>query len=122
MTKILFIDDSSFQRRIVSDILREAGYEPIVTENGRSGIDLAQKENPDLLITDLLMPEYDGYFVLKEAQACGLGIPILIMTSDIQDTTRDQCISLGAAGVVNKPVKKDILLPTIARVLSGELP
>ena len=120
MTKILFIDDSSFQRRIVSDILREAGYDPIVTENGRSGIDLARKEKPALLITDLLMPEYDGYFVLKEVKSCGLGIPILIMTSDIQDTTRDRCISLGAAGVVNKPVKKDVLLPAIAKVLSGE--
>ncbi len=122
MTKILFIDDSSFQRRIVSDILRNAGYEPIVTDNGRNGIDLALNEKPDLLVTDLLMPDYDGYFVLKEAQACRLGIPILIVTSDIQDTTRDQCISLGAAGVVNKPVKKEVLLPAIAKVLSGERP
>jgi CheY-like chemotaxis protein len=120
MLKILFIDDSSFQRRIVSDILREAGYDPVVTEDGKRGIDLAQKEKPHLLITDLLMPDYDGYYVLKEAQACRLGIPILILTSDIQDTTHDRCLSLGAAGVVNKPVKKEVLLPAIAKVLSGE--
>lgn len=120
MTRILLIDDSSFQRRIVTGILRDAGYEVSIAENGREGLELAQAENPALIITDLLMPEYDGFYLLREAQKCDLGIPILVSTSDIQDSTRDQCSSLGATGLVNKPVKKEILLPMITRILSGE--
>ena len=120
MTRILIIDDSSFQRRIVTGILKEAGYEVSVAENGRDGIELAQQESPALIITDLLMPEYDGYYLLKEARERVLGIPILVSTSDIQDTTGRQCRSLGAAGVLNKPVKKEVLLPAITRILAGE--
>jgi len=122
MTRILLIDDSSFQRRIVTGILKEAGYDVSVAENGRDGIEQAQKDTPDLIITDLLMPEYDGFYLLKEAMARNLGVPVLVSTSDIQDTTRKQCYDLGAAGLVNKPVKKDVLLSAIIRVFSGERP
>ncbi|MGA2919250.1 response regulator [Methanoregula sp.] len=122
MTRILIIDDSSFQRRIVTGILKDAGYDVSVADNGRDGIELAQKDAPSLIITDLLMPEYDGFYLLKEARAQDLGIPVLVLTSDIQDTTREQCYNLGAAGLVNKPVKKEVLLPAITRVLSGERP
>jgi twitching motility two-component system response regulator PilH len=120
MTRILIIDDSSFQRRIVTGILTDAGYEVSFAENGRVGFELAQKDAPALIITDLLMPEFDGFYLLKEARERDLGIPILVSTSDVQDTTREQCYSLGAAGLVNKPVKKEVLLPAIARILSGE--
>jgi twitching motility two-component system response regulator PilH len=120
MTRILIIDDSSFQRRIVTGILSEAGYDVLFADNGMEGIELAQKDAPALIITDLLMPEFDGFYLLKEAQARDLGIPVLVLTSDIQDTTRDQCMNLGAAGVVNKPVKKEVLLPAITRIISGE--
>ena len=122
MTRILVIDDSSFQRRIVTGILKEAGYDLLVAENGREGLERAQEEAPALIITDLLMPEFDGFYLLNVARQCNLGIPVLVLTSDIQDSTRDQCRTLGAAGVVNKPVKKEILLTAVTRALSGERP
>jgi CheY-like chemotaxis protein len=122
MTRILIIDDSSFQRRIVTGILNDAGYEVSVADNGRDGIELARRDAPALIITDLLMPEFDGYYLLNEARAQDLGIPVLVLTSDIQDSTREQCFTLGAAGLVNKPVKKEILLAAITRALSGERP
>jgi CheY-like chemotaxis protein len=122
MTRILVIDDSSFQRRIVTGILEEAGYDLSIAENGRDALSLAQKEAPDLLITDLLMPDFDGFYLLREARSHDLGIPILVLTSDIQDTTREQCLALGASGVVNKPVKKEIILSAVMHALSGEHP
>src|SRR5208337_109339 len=122
MTRILVIDDSSFQRRIVTGILEEAGYDLSIAENGRDALSLAQKEAPDLLITDLLMPDFDGFYLLREARSHDLGIPILVLTSDIQDTTREQCLALGGSGVVNKPVKKEIILSAVMHALSGEHP
>ena len=119
MKKILIIDDSSFQRKIVTSILREAGYEVITAGDGREGLALAKSEAPDMVISDLLMPEFDGFYLLKEAGTCRLPFPILIQTSDVQDSTREKCIGLGAAGLVNKPVKKEILLPAIEKILAG---
>ena len=120
MPKILIIDDSSFQRRIVTSLLRDEGHVVITAENGRDGIGMARSESPDLIVSDLLMPEFDGYYLLREARESGPAVPILILTSDIQDTTRDECIRLGAAGLVNKPVKREALLSAIAQVLSGD--
>ncbi|NMB80062.1 MAG: response regulator [Methanomicrobiales archaeon] len=120
MKKILIIDDSSFQRKIISSILQEAGYTLVVTDNGRDGFAAIEKERPDLVITDLLMPEFDGFYFLEQAKAHGIPVPVLILTSDIQDTTRAKCLSLGAARVINKPVKKEVLLAAVASVFAGE--
>jgi CheY-like chemotaxis protein len=120
MVKILIADDSSFQRKIIASILKEAGHEVISANNGKEGITRAGTEKPQLIITDLLMPEFDGYYLLEQAQAAKMGIPILILTSDIQNATRDRCMQLGAAGVINKPIRKDLLIPVVQRALSGE--
>jgi twitching motility two-component system response regulator PilH len=118
MAKILIIDDSSFQRKILSGILKEGGHDIMIAENGKDGLESIEKEKPDLIITDLLMPEYDGHFFLEQAKAKNIQIPVLIVTSDIQESTRNRCIARGAAGFVNKPVKKETLLRAINKVLS----
>jgi len=120
MTKILIIDDSSFQRKILSGLLKEAGHDVVIAENGKDGLECAEKEKPDIVMTDLLMPEFDGIFLLEQAKARSVRIPVIIITSDIQDSTRERCIRLGAAAFLNKPVKKETLLPAIKKVLAGE--
>jgi two-component system, chemotaxis family, chemotaxis protein CheY len=120
MVKILIIDDSSFQQKILTSILKEAGYDVVIAENGKEGLECAEKEKPDVMITDLLMPEFDGYFLLENMKAKNLQIPVIISTSDVQDYTRQRCARLGAAGFLNKPVKKETLLPAIKKVLAGE--
>jgi CheY-like chemotaxis protein len=120
MKKILIIDDSSFQRKIVSSILQDAGYTLLLADNGKDGITIAEKEKPDLIVSDLLMPEYDGFYLLEQAQASPAGHKILIVTSDIQHSTLEKCKKLGAVGLINKPVKKETLLPAVEKALSGE--
>ena len=120
MKKILIIDDSSFQRKIITSILQEAGYSLVAADNGKDGLALAAKEQPDLVITDLLMPEYDGFYFLEQVRSNKTHLPVLILTSDIQNSTRDKCMALGAVGVINKPVKKETLLPAVKSVFAGE--
>ncbi len=120
MTKILIIDDSSFQRKILTGILKDAGHDVVIAENGKDGLACAVKENPDIIITDLLMPEYNGYFLLEQVKTKNIHIPVVIVTSDIQDSTRERCVSLGAAGFLNKPVKKEALQSAIKKVIAGE--
>ncbi len=120
MVKILVIDDSSFQRKIICSILKEGGYELSTAENGKDAMEGIRTFSPDLIISDLLMPEFDGFYLLEQVKARNIPIPILIVTSDIQAPTREKCCQMGAWGLLNKPVHKDTLLPAVKKILSGE--
>lgn len=117
MDSILVIDDSSFQRKIIAGILTENGYRVTLSENGKEGIEQVAKEEPDIIITDLLMPEYDGYWVLEQLSARKCTVPVIILTSDIQKTTEKRCRDLGVVAFLNKPVDKNQMIPAIQDAL-----
>jgi len=119
MPKILIIDDSNFQRKVISALLEGEGYSVLIAENGNSGFNMAQKESPDLVVCDLLMPELDGYGFLKKIRENNLNIPVVVLTSDIQKTTRKVCLDLGANAVLNKPVTRENLIPALEEALGS---
>lgn len=119
MPKILIIDDSNFQRKIISDILEKEGYSVVIAENGNSGFTMAQSEAPDAVVCDLLMPELDGYGFLEKIRDSSIDVPVIILTSDIQKTSRKVCLDLGAYDVLNKPVAKDSLIPALNKALGS---
>src|SRR6266566_1488431 len=69
MKKILVIEDEPEMRRNITALLRYKEYEPIAAENGRLGVEMARREKPDLILCDVMMPELDGYGVLRALQA-----------------------------------------------------
>ncbi|HEU5146654.1 MAG TPA: response regulator, partial [Chryseosolibacter sp.] len=83
MKKILLIEDNPEVRENTSEILSLANYEVLVAENGKIGVDLAQRHKPDLIICDIMMPELDGYGVLhilsKNEQTAA--IPFIFLTA-----------------------------------------
>ncbi len=113
MARILIIDDSSFQRGIIRKTLVQAGYETVEAKNGREGLLQAHDPAPDLILLDLVMPEMDGFAVLKELQKQQNRVPVVVVTADIQEITREQCLALGAAGFLNKPVKTEDLITAV---------
>jgi CheY-like chemotaxis protein len=119
MVKVLVIDDSAFQRKILSHLVNGLGYEVITADNGQDGIRQALDNNPDVLVTDLLMPEFDGYWLLEQRTSRRLDIPVIILTSDIQTTTMKRCMELGAVAFLNKPVKLEELQSAIRTALAG---
>jgi twitching motility two-component system response regulator PilH len=119
MAKILVIDDSRFQRRLISSVLEEKGYKVVTAGDGREGFAMAIRESPDLVICDLLMPEIDGYSFLRMVREESLDIPVLVFTSDIQKTTRDICFELGACDVLYKPVNSEALLPAVEKAIGS---
>ena len=119
MAHVLVIEDSSFQRKIISTVLKENGHEVTLAKNGKEGLGLAETARPDLIISDLLMPEIDGFQVLETLMQKELHIPAIILTSDIQKTTLNRCKSLGAAAVLNKPVNRDEVLAAVNEILTG---
>jgi len=119
MVKVLIIDDSAFQRKILSHLVSGLCYDVITADNGQDGIRKALDEKPDLLLTDLLMPEYDGFWLLEQRASQNIAIPVIIITSDVQTTTLSRCLEMGAVGFLNKPVKPEELQSAILKALSG---
>ncbi|WP_048148093.1 response regulator [Methanolacinia paynteri] len=114
MVMILVTDDSAFQRNIIISILKDHGYEYREAANGIEAAEAALKYRPDLILLDIYMPDSGGFDFMEEAGRLELDIPVVILTSDIQDTTREKCLELGASGFLNKPVVKEDLLEKIS--------
>lgn len=112
MYKILVIEDNPAVRENVCEILKLAGYSPISAENGRLGVQLATSELPDLILCDIMMPDLDGYGVLKilsgkdETNA----IPFVFITAKSEQEDLRRGMNLGADDYVTKPFYKDELL------------
>ena len=119
MAKILLVDDSSFQRKNVSKMLVAMGHEVVAVENGKVGLEKAETDQPDLIITDLLMPVMDGISYLRGLNARKLMIPVVVVSADIQKASRTECMELGARTFLNKPIKEHDLKEAIAKALSS---
>jgi CRP-like cAMP-binding protein/CheY-like chemotaxis protein len=113
--KILLIEDNLEVRENTSEILDLAGYNVVVAPNGKVGVELAQKENPDLIICDIMMPELDGYGVLhilnKKSETAG--IPFIFLTAKTEKTDIRKGMNLGADDYLTKPFDDTDLLNAI---------
>jgi len=123
MSKILVIEDEPEMRRNITALLRYHGYEPIEAENGRKGVDLARREKPDLILCDVMMPELDGYGVLRTLQQdAGLAlIPFVFLTAKGDKDNLRSGMNLGADDYLTKPVANTDLVQAIeARLRRSE--
>ena len=113
--KILLVEDNLEIRENTSEILALAGYEVITAENGKVGVELAQREMPDMIVCDIMMPELDGYGVLhilnkkKETAA----IPFIFLTAKTERTDIRKGMNLGADDYLTKPFSDTELLDAI---------
>jgi len=115
MRKILVIEDEPEMRRNITALLRYHNYEPIEAENGRKGLELAQREKPDLILCDVMMPELDGYGVLQELQqdADLALIPFVFLTAKGDKDNLRSGMNLGADDYLTKPVANADLVQAI---------
>ena len=115
MKKILVIEDEPEMRRNLLTILRLEKFEPVGAENGKAGIALAKATKPDLILCDVMMPEIDGFGVLKalRADAATASIPFIFLTAKGEKIDVRSGMSLGADDYLTKPVDKTDLLSAI---------
>lgn len=115
MKKILLIEDNPEVRENTSEILSLANYEVITAENGKIGVELAQKEKPDLIICDIMMPELDGFGVLhilsKKPETAR--IPFIFLTAKAEKTDIRKGMNLGADDYLTKPFDDTDLMNAI---------
>ena len=117
---VLVIDDSAFTRQMVTKILTAQGNEVLEAENGQDGIEKAEQYRPDCIVSDLLMPEMNGFGVLRALKEKDLVIPTIVLSADIQETTQAECLKLGAVAFVKKPLKEGELLEAVHGVLCSK--
>ena len=103
MKSILVVDDSSFMRNRVAQTLGAAGFDVIKAENGAQALGKCGDGDFACIVTDLVMPEMDGIGFLQTLRERDLRIPVVVLTADIQQTTRARCEELGAHSFLNKP-------------------
>lgn len=115
MKKILVIEDEPDMRRNLTTILRLEKFVPLAAANGREGIALALKEIPDLILCDVMMPEIDGYGVLKELHnhPATMNVPFIFLTAKGEKADVRSGMNLGADDYLTKPVDKSELLRAI---------
>jgi two-component system chemotaxis response regulator CheY len=118
MSRILVIEDSAYQRTKIAKVLESVGHLVIQAVDGREGLLTAVSSDPDLILLDLLMPEMDGVQVLQELYDKKTVLPIIVLTADIQETTRQHCLDLGASGFLTKPLKPDELLEVVSQAIT----
>ena len=117
MAKILIVDDSRFSRKLIVGALQSTEYEIIQAEDGVQGLAMIEQHHPDCVVSDLLMPNMDGVDLLRKVRSDGSDIPIIIVSADIQQSSRQKCEELGVSGFLSKPFDRETLLACIDNAL-----
>jgi len=118
VAKILVTDDSLFLRGRTCAILNQAGHETIEAANGDQCLEIVAIDPPDILFLDLVMPDLDGFAVLKALQDAGFKLPVIVLTADIQDGVKKECHRLGAVALIHKPPKENEVLAALDAALN----
>ena len=119
MAKVLIIDDSRYARLKIAQFLRTGGFDIAEASDGAMGIEQMHKEKPDCIVCDLLMPEMDGFAFLEKLKEQGVEIPVVVVTSDIQNTTERAVMQLGAHAVITKLSDGSAVLKAINEAVSS---
>lgn len=116
--KILIADDEPNIRSLVSRMLGK-DYIVIEATNGEEAIDIAKRQEPDLILMDLMMPKMDGYAAcssIKTDQATK-GIPVVMLTGVTHELNKSFAREMGADGYLSKPFNTDELLRQVKQIL-----
>lgn len=119
-SKLMIVDDSP-EFLILADSMLADHYEIITASSGSEGLALYEKERPDLILVDLIMPQMTGAEMLYALQdRFGRRIPAIIMTADSDDDSERIGLESGAMDYVRKPFQKAVLLSRIQNILQNE--
>ncbi len=104
--KILLIEDNEQNAYLVSYLLGARDWQVVAASDGRSGLDLADAENPDMILLDIQLPGMDGYEVARKLREKNHldGTPIIAVTSYAMPGDRENCLAAGCTGYIEKPI------------------
>jgi len=115
--KILVVDDEPYMLRFIQILLERDGYSMIRAGNGGEAVEVAKRENPQLVIMDAMMPKMDGMSALRalKQDEATRSIPVIMLTANPHKFTREEAESLGATTFLTKPFSPTQLLSEVRR-------
>ena len=120
MAKILIVDDELTIRDYLSIVVSELGHQPLCAENGKIGLEMVKKENPDLVISDMVMPIMGGREFIENVRKLPQGdkMPIIITSGFAKIGEVSSLLEMGATYFLKKPVEKKELQEYINKALN----
>jgi signal transduction histidine kinase len=120
--KILYVEDNPMNRQLVHRVLSGAGYTVLEAEDGLSGIQIAARERPDLILMDIMLPGMDGYQVTTRLKSMPTlaNTPIVALTAKAMGGDRERALIAGCDGYIPKPIDIDDLREQVAEFLKGK--
>ncbi|MEA3422922.1 MAG: response regulator transcription factor [Bacillota bacterium] len=120
MAKILVVDDEVLLRNLIKDYLFKDNHEVIEASDGKEGLNEYYKNDDiDLILLDVMMPNYDGWTVLKEIRKSS-DVPVIMLTARSQDTDELYGFEIGANDYITKPFKPNILMARVRAHLKND--
>ncbi len=108
--RILVVDDKPVNRSVVVDALTCLGFDLAEATNGRAALEQLPSFQPDLIVTDLVMPELDGFEMTRQIRQAGYAMPILASSASVLDADRCRSLGVGCNDFLPKPIDLDLLL------------
>ena len=116
-SSILVVEDEKTALHSLSSLLADEGYTVLQAERGEQGLRVAMREEPDLILLDIRLPDLDGLHLLERLRADHSDAAVIIMTADTTSSNAIRATQLGAFDYVSKPINDDHLLVQIRRAL-----
>ena len=120
--RILVVDDSGLARRRARAILESAGFEVIEAEDGMAALESYFVEKPDLVLLDLVMKGMYGLDVLSKLREIDPQVKVIVVSADVQTSSRQMVQDGGASGFINKPASAEQVVLMVEQVLKGTSP
>ncbi len=115
-TKILIVDDEVDALELMKELMETRGYEPVTAQNGLEALNLIRETEPDIVISDIRMPEMDGMQLLEEVSKKYPGLPVIMVTAHGTIETAVEAMKMGAKDYILKPLRLDEILTKIETI------
>ncbi|OPL15023.1 MAG: hypothetical protein AVO34_00485 [Firmicutes bacterium ML8_F2] len=119
--RILLVEDEKNVILGVRTCLDAVGYHVDIVEDGEAALQYINRESPDLILLDLLLPKVDGFEVLKAVKGdeAKKNIPVIILTAKAEEEDKQRAMALGADDYMTKPFKPQVLWDLLKKYLSS---
>ena len=115
--RVLIVDDSSLARRRARGILESAGYDVVEAEDGMTALERYFVDKPDIVLLDLVMRGMYGLEVLSKLRELDPEVRVIVVSADVQTSSRDLVAGAGAAGFLVKPLDEAAALDLVRTTL-----
>jgi CheY-like chemotaxis protein len=121
--KVVAVDDDPITLAVVGEVLQGAGHSVVTFQSSRQALDAIPAQRPDCLITDIMMPEMDGFELIRELRRRPelAGMKIIVLSTKSYDFDRRRAKELGADGYLTKPIDRATFLRSISDIVSEDI-